>query len=111
MASPYAPTIDANGISAPDFATILTQLKSDVLAIYGSDTYLGNDSKDGQFLAVCARAMSDCCAAAVAVYNAFSPSTAQGNGLSSVVKINGLTRKTATNSTCTVSVAGQAATV
>ena len=47
MASPTAPTIDANGISAPSFASILTYLQGKYRSIFGADAYLGNDSQDG----------------------------------------------------------------
>lgn len=111
MVSPVAPTIGPNGISAPDFAAVLAYLKTQYQAIFGADVYLGNDSQDGQLLAVFARAIADCNAAAIAVYNSFSPTYAQGNGLSSVVKINGLTRALPSASTCVVTIVGVAGTV
>lgn len=111
MASPTAPTIDASGISAPQFADILAWLQDQYRAIYGADVYLGNDSQDGQFLGILAAAINDSNAAAVACYNAFSPLTAQGNGLSTVVKINGITRLVPTASTVDVTITGQAGTV
>jgi uncharacterized phage protein gp47/JayE len=79
--------------------------------IYGVDSYLGPDSQDGQLLAVFAAAINDVNQMAVATYNSFSPSTAQGVGLSSVVKINGLARLVASNSTVDVIIVGQAGTV
>lgn len=111
MASPTAPTIDASGISAPQFADILAWLQEQYRAIYGADVYLGNDSQDGQFLGLIAAAINDSNAAAVACYNAFSPLTAQGNGLSTVVKINGITRLVPTASQVDVTIVGQAGTV
>lgn len=111
MASATAPTVDANGISAPTFADILAYLQTQYRAIYGADIYLGNDSQDGQFLGIVAAAINDSNAAAVAVYNAFSPSTAQGNGLSNNVKINGITRLVSSNSSADVVVVGVAGTV
>ena len=111
MASPTAPTIDANGISAPQFADILAWLQDQYRAIYGADVYLGNDSQDGQFLGILAAAINDSNAAAVACYNAFSPATAQGAGLSSVVKINGIARLVPTPSTVDLQIVGQAGTV
>jgi hypothetical protein len=47
----------------------------------------------------------------VATYNAFSPATAVGAGLSSVVKINGLQRQTSSNSTVPVDIGGTIGTV
>lgn len=108
MASKYAPVISATGITAPNFATNLANLKSDYLAIFGADTYLGNDSQDGQFLGVIAQAITDLGAAAVAVYNSFSPATAQGAGLSSGVKLNGLGRLIPSFSTALLTLTGQA---
>ncbi len=75
--------------------------------IYGQDIYLGADSQDGQFMALLANAIHDCNGQTLSVYNAYSPSTAQGNGLSSVVKINGIRRKSATYSTCDFLCVGQ----
>lgn len=102
--------VDSTGIHAPTFEEILDELKTSYRAIYGSDVYLENDSQDGQLLAVFAQAISDCNSAAVAVYNSFSPSTAQGAGLSSVVRINGIRRNVATNSTVDVRIVGQVGT-
>jgi len=106
--SPTAPTISATGISAPNFAQILTYFTQQYLAILGADTYLGNDSQDYQMMVVYAQANADANNAVVAAYNSFSPTTAQGVGLSSNVKINGLTRLVPTNSVCLVTLTGNA---
>ncbi|SDI53940.1 baseplate J/gp47 family protein [Pseudomonas panipatensis] len=111
MASSTAPTIDASGISAPNYADSLAYLQQSFRSIYGADVYLGNDSQDGQLLSVLALAISDANAAIISAYNAFSPNTAQGNGLSSNVKINGISRGVATNSQVDLQVVGQAGTV
>jgi len=94
-----ATTVSATGIAAPDYQTILTNLTGYFQQIYGSDAYLDPDSKDGQMVAVVALAIHDANNSAIAVYNSFSPSTGVGNGLSSNVKINGITRNIANNST------------
>lgn len=106
MITTTAPTIDATGISAPAFSDILDFLKSKYQAIYGPDTYLEDDSKDGQLLAIFASCISDANAVAISVYNAFSPATAQGANLSSVVKINGIARAVASPSTVDVTIVG-----
>lgn len=62
-------------------------------------------------LAMFALAIHDANKFAVSVYNAFSPQTAQGAGLSRMVKINGLLRQSATYSTVDVTLAGAAGTV
>ena len=102
-----AATIDATGITAPTYAEILTSLQDSYRSIYGSDVYLEADSQDGQLLAVFALAIHDCNAAVIAAYNQFSPATSRGEGLSSMVKINGLRRLSASPSTATVRLVGQ----
>ena len=111
MTSPVAPTISSTGITSPTFSSILAYLTAQYQSIFGADVYLGNDSQDGQLLAIFAQALSDCCSAVVADYNSFSPLTAQGNGLSTVVKINGLRRLVATPSVDVLTVVGVAGTV
>lgn len=101
-------TITATGISAPTFSDIVSSLTASFQSIYGSDIYLGADSQDGQMLNVFAQAISDCNQTAIAVYNAFSPTYAQGAGLSSVVKINGIARDVSTYSTAVLDLVGQA---
>lgn len=105
-----APVLSSTGISAPTYAEILDFLQVGYRGIYGADIYLGNDSQDGQFLGIVAAAINDANSAAIAVYNAFSPSTAQGTGLSSVVKTNGIRRAVATNSTVDLVIVGVAGT-
>lgn len=105
-----AAQITPDGISAPDLSDAIAQLQSSYWQIFGSDAVLDDDSQDGQLLAVFAQAITDLNDLAIATYNAFSPATAQGNGLASVVKINGLTKDAATNSTAIVSIGGTAGT-
>lgn len=105
-----APTIDATGIHAPTYADVLDFLQTQYRAIYGADTYLEPDSKDGQFLAVIASAINDANSVAIATYNSFSPATAQGAALSSNVKINGIARQAASYSTDDVLLVGVAGT-
>lgn len=111
VTSPTACFIDASGIHAPAFTDILTYLQSQMTTIFGSDIYIANDSQDGQMLGIFATAISDTNSMAVAVYNSFSPSTALGVGLSQQVKINGIARLVATNSTVDLTVVGVAGTV
>ncbi len=103
-------TIDDTGIHAPDFPTVLNWLKDQYRGIYGQDVYLENDSQDGQLVGIFARAIHDCNSACVSVYNSFSPSTAQGTGLSSVVKINGIARALPSYSSVDLVLVGQTGT-
>ncbi|MBJ9624614.1 baseplate J/gp47 family protein [Burkholderia multivorans] len=103
-----APTIDANGITAPTYADVFAYLQDQYRSIYGADTYLEPDSQDGQLLGVFAKAISDVNSVAIAIYRSFSPATAQGDALSSNVKINGIARKVASYSSADLVLVGQA---
>jgi len=99
------------GISAPSYADIYESLQASFQAINGSDSYIDPDSQDGQMLAVFAQGINDTNNALIAVYNSYSPATAQDAALSSNVKINGLKRAVPTNSTVNVTVGGTAGTI
>jgi uncharacterized phage protein gp47/JayE len=99
-------TVTPQGISAPDYQTILDKLTEYFKEIYGSDSYLDPDSKDGQMVALYALGIHDANNTAIAVYNSYSPATGIGRALGSNVKINGITRKIATNSTADVIISG-----
>jgi len=105
-----AAQITPAGISAPSYADIFAELQYLYWSIYGSDADLDADTQDGQFLAVLAQAIYDNNQLAIAIYNAFSPTFAQGAGLSSLVKINGLARRSPSNSSAVVTVVGVAGT-
>lgn len=117
MASPalplatLGPTIGPTGIAAPAFNDILNSLIASFQAIYGSDALLTPDTQDYQLLAIFAKAISDANSAAIAIYNSFSPQGAQGVGLSSLVKINGLQRELGTNSMVVVTITGTVGTI
>lgn len=98
--------VTATGISAPSFSDILSSLTASFQSIFGSDAYLQPDSQEGQWIAVLAAGINDQNQAAIALYNSMSPATAQGTGLSSLVKINGLLRHLPTNSSVTVTIVG-----
>ncbi|WP_042720517.1 baseplate J/gp47 family protein, partial [Herbaspirillum sp. B65] len=99
--------ITVAGCIRPTFADCLTYVQATYRAIYGTDIYLGADCQDGQFMTLLANALHDANGETLATYNAYSPATAQGAGLSSVVKINGIRRKRATFSTCDFLCVGQ----
>lgn len=99
-------TVNSAGITGPDYSDIFAELQNAYYSIYGADADLDADSQDGQFLAIIAQAIYDTNNVAIAVYNAYSPATAQGTALSSVVKINGLVRQSASNSTDILEITG-----
>lgn len=104
-------TVTAEGISAPDYQTVLDTITGYFQQIYGSDAYLDPDSKDGQMVALVALAIHDANNTAISVYRSFSPSTALADALTSNVKINGITRRAATNSTVDELIEGEAGTL
>lgn len=101
-------TIDATGIHKPSFATALAYFAAGYQGIYGNDIQIAADDQDGEFLGLLAQGVDDTNSVAVATYNAYSPATAQGTGLSINVKINGLKRDVPTNSAVPVQIGGQA---
>jgi uncharacterized phage protein gp47/JayE len=109
MAFPIT-VIDGNGVSVPLFTDVLVYLQEQYRAIYGSDVDLDPDTQDGQWVSVIASAINDTNMTIAATYLAYSPSYAIGAGLSSVVKINGIRRLTASFSTVVVRCVGQAGT-
>lgn len=106
-----APIIGVAGLTIPSYQDVLDYLIEVKSNIYGSDIYLGEDSTDYQELSVFALMIYDVLQTLQLVYNNRAPSTAIGSGLDSIVKVNGIKRNEATNSTVDVTVAGTAGTV
>lgn len=104
-------SITSAGISAPTYDQIRNALVSMFQTIYGNDISLDNSTQDGQLIGIFAEAIDQVNSATIMVYNSFSPTYAQGAGLSSVVAINGVTRKASTYSTVDLLLSGTAGTV
>lgn len=102
--------IDETGYHYTDYPTILEWLKDEYRAVFGKDVYLEADSQDGQEIAVRARALYDTAALGASIYSSRSPATARGVGLSSIVKINGIKRQSATKSTVDLNIEGSVGT-
>jgi uncharacterized phage protein gp47/JayE len=105
------PVINENGLTLPQFTDVHEWWKTVHREIYGQDIYIENDSQDGQYIGITAKALHDLYSVAESAYNAYSPSSAQGIGLSRVVKINGLRRKVPTHSSVDVRIIGWPGTV
>ncbi len=103
-----APTVDANGISIPSYNDVYQSLIAIFQSIYGANIVVSGDSQDGQWIAALAKVINDSNQGAVAVFQSFSPTYAQGVGLSSLVKINGLARQNPSYSTAVGTVTGVA---
>lgn len=102
----FAPYIDDAGLHVPSYVDIRDDLIAQFKAIYGEDIYLGNDSQDYQMISAFSLKTYDTMQLLQIVYNNQSVKTAVGTGLSSRVKLNGLRRKTATCSTCVLTLTG-----
>ena len=103
--------LNENGLIIPDYPTVLADLQAQYRTIYGADVYLEADSQDGQWIAIMALAMFDTMQVASAMYNSFSPLTAQSDALTRNVKINGIARASASYSTVDLVIIGQAGTI
>ena len=101
-----APTISASGITAPPYSDILQSLQASYRTIFGADVYIAPDSQDGQMLAVFAKALADSNDAMIALFNSYSPATAQGTNLSNAVKINGISRLVSSKSQVNLLIGG-----
>lgn len=103
--------IDRDGLHLPEYPATLEAFQTSLREIFGADLYLEPDSQEGQLAAIIALAQQDTYALAAAVYNAFSPQTAQGAGLSRMVLINGIRRHASGYSTTPVRCVGSAGTI
>jgi uncharacterized phage protein gp47/JayE len=107
----FAPYIDATGFHMPTYIDIRELLVSDAKGIFGQDIYLENDSQDYQWISTVSEKIYDAFQIAQEVYNNRGPSTAIKAALDGIVKINGIKRKSASYSTCPVTISGIAGTV
>ena len=104
-------TVSATGITAPSYEEILDYFKTKAKGIFGDDINLDSDTQDGQLLAIFSSAINDLNAQAIAVFNAYNPSTAVGVALDGAVKTNGISRHEASHSSVDLTIIGQAGTV
>ena len=100
------PSIGPAGLTIPSYSDILEYYITSFQSIYGQTVALGNDSADYQFMSITALLASDVMQALQLEYNNRAPNFAVGAALDSLVKLNGLARKSATYSTCTVTLTG-----
>lgn len=103
--------LDSSGYHYADYPTFRQYLVEKYEAIYGADVYLEDDSQDGQWISVQAKALYDCAALGASIYNSFQPGSAQGTSLSRLVKMNGIQRQSPSYSTVQVNIVGTADTV
>ena len=106
-----APFIDDAGLHIPSYIDIRDDLIEQFKQIYGQDIYLENDSQDYQMISAFALKTYDTMQMLQIIYNNRSPKTAIGTSLDSIVKMNGITRKKASYSTCVLTLTGDIGTV
>ena len=102
----FAPTIGASGLSVPQFSDIQQALLDGFQSIYGSTTYLGNDSADYQWISAVSLKLNDNMGLCQLAYNSRSPLTAIGSALDSICKCNGIARLVPSASTAVVNIGG-----
>jgi len=107
----FAPYVDSTGFHMPTYSDILEYLLDSFKSIYGQDCYLGNDSADYQYISIFAKSLYDTCLALQQDYNNRAVTSAVGVALDGLVKSNGITRKSASYSTCVVKLTGVVGTV
>lgn len=101
-----APYIDDAGLHVPSYIDIRDDLIEKFKQIYGQDIYLDNDSQDYQMISAFALKTYDTMQMLQIIYNNRSPKTAVGTALDSIVKLNGIKRKSASYSTCVLTLTG-----
>lgn len=107
----FEPYIDAEGVHCPTYDDVLEYLINQYLAIFGQDTYLGPETPDYQMMSVVAKCIADFSALATQAYYERDPQYASGNSLDIIAQMSGLTRKTPTASTATLTLSGEPGTV
>lgn len=102
----FAPYVDDAGLHLPTYADIRDDIVANFKEIYGEDIYLENDSQDYQMISAFALKTYDTMQLLQIIYNNHSPKTAIGTALSNLVKLNGIVRKSASYSTCVLTLTG-----
>lgn len=111
MVSSVFAVINENGITAPTYNEIVNYYKEKYREIYGADTYLENDSQDGQWIGVQAVVVQECNSLFINLYNSFSPNTAARDALIRNVKINNIKLQKAPKATVGLRIVGVSGTV
>lgn len=107
----FSPYVDSTGLHIPQYSDIRDSLVATAKQIYGSDIYLESDSQDYQYISAVSNMINDAFLLVQAEYAARSPISATGAALSSLVKLNGINRLAATQSTVILTLTGTAGTV
>ena len=99
-----APQFTPDGIQVQTFQEIYDELAAGYRAIYGEDINLDPDSPDGQRVAIEAQLVLDSQSFGALEYNQRDPDFALGQSLNSIIKMSGITRRSATRSQVDVTI-------
>lgn len=103
-----APYIDEFGMHVPTYNDILKDLLDSMKQIFGTDIYLDEDSMDYQQISIFAKKIYDTNSLALLVYNNRTANTSVGVGLDNLCALVGIKRKSATKSSCQLTITGDA---
>jgi len=107
----FRPYIDEAGLHIPKYNDTKENLIEEARSIFGLDIYLENDSQDYAFISLMSDRIHDAYLTMQLIYNNRGPGTAIGGALDGIVKVNGIRRKRATNSTAIVIITGTVGTI
>ncbi len=99
--------LDIAGYSAVTAAGINEEITTSIRAIYGDDVDLSVNSLDGQMTRILADLFFEVQSNILDVYNSFRPTGAYGDGLSTIVNLNGIYRIQGTHSYGSLTVYGR----
>lgn len=94
----------STGLTIQTYQEIYDEIVAGYQAIYGSDIDTSANSPDGQRIGIEAKARLDAQQFALNLYNSMDPSLASGEALNKLIKLAGITRRAATQSTVDVTV-------
>lgn len=93
------PEFNNTGLVVQSFAEVFAEFQAGFEAIYGSDIDVEQDSPDGQRLGIYSKLSLDMQLFLLSLYNSFDPDLAEGVALDQILKIAGITRDPASQST------------
>ncbi len=105
------PTLGPTGFTAPDEATILAAVQTDLSTAFGGGLNSGLSTPQGQLASTLAAIIADCNAQFLQVVSQVDPRYAQGRMQDAIGQVYGLTRLPATSTTVSAPCLGAAGTV
>lgn len=97
-------SITATGVKTESFNELFDAIATEYKAIYGEDINIDQDTPDGEKISIFVKAYRDLQELGVDLYNSFDPDTAVGNQLNKLIKLCGISRTSATQSSAIVNI-------